>query len=169
MTLTGTGRWYTVGQYLVTAVTAGLTSSVGRAGQVPGEIAWDNCTCEGVLAVTVPRIYLAEEFPSEEEQPVGVRCQAPYEVGEFTVSVVRCAPQPDGDDLAPSAADLDAAAGLLLQDMTETMEAVSVLLCQLRDQEVIDDFMIAPAASAGPEGACVGFVLRVLVGLIRVG
>lgn len=168
MTLSGAGRWYTVGQHLVTATTAALTAPVARAGQVPGDIAWDNCTCEGVLAVTVPRIYYAEQFPAETERPVGVRCQAPYEVAEFTVSIIRCAPQPEGD-MAPSAADLDAAAGLLLQDMEETMNAVSVRLCQLQDQDTIDDFLVTPAASAGPEGACVGFVLRVLVCLIRVG
>lgn len=126
--ITGTDRWYTVGSYLVTAVKNGLTAGVERYGQVPGEIAWDSCTCKGVLAVTVPRLYLSEEFPEEAEGPVGVRCQAPYEVAEFTVSVIRCAPVPDGDEQAPPASDLDSAAGLLLQDITETLEAVARLM-----------------------------------------
>lgn len=164
--ISGPGRWYTVGTYLVNAVKLGLTSGVARSGQVPGEIAWDNCTCEGVLAVTVPRIFLAEDFPTETEGPVGARCQAPYEVAEFTVSVIRCAPQPDGD-LAPPAADLDSAAGLLLQDMSETMDAISSAVCGLKDEDIISDYLITPAESAGPEGACVGFNLRVLISLER--
>ena len=165
MDLTGTDRWYVLGSALVTTVRAALSASVSRAGMVPGEIAWDNCTCEGVLAVTVPRIYRSEEFPAEADTVVGVSCQAPYEVAEYTVSVIRCAPVPDGQDLAPEVAELDASSGLLLQDMTETMTAVHGYLCTLAREDNIDNFMVNPAQSAGPEGACVGFVLRVLVSL----
>lgn len=165
--ITGTARWYTVGSYLVNATRTGLSSSVARAGQVPGEIAWDDCNCDGILAVTTPRVFLSENFPDEAEGTVGVRCQAPYEVGEFTVSVLRCAPQPEGQNLSPDADDLDSAAGLMLQDVAETMDAVSALLCQLKDADDISDYLITPAESAGPEGACVGFTLRVLVSLER--
>lgn len=165
--ISGSARWYTVGSYLVTAARTGLSSSVARAGQVPGEIAWDDCNCDGLLAVTTPRVYLSESFPEEAERTVGVRCQAPYEVGEFTVSVLRCVPGPEGQDLSPAASDLDAAAGLLLQDLAETMDAVSALMCQLKDNDSVSDYLIAPAESAGPEGACAGFTLRVLVSLER--
>lgn len=165
--ISGAGRWYTLGDYLVTAVRNGLSAGVSRYGQVPGEIAWDKCDCEGVLAVSVPRIFLAEDFPDETEGPVGVRCQAPYEVAEYTVSVIRCAPGPGDQDQAPEASELDSAAGLLLQDMTETMEAVARRLCQLHDAEDISDYLITPAEAAGPEGLCVGFNLRVLISLER--
>lgn len=167
MDLTGTDRWYVLGTALVDATRTGLSASVSRWGQVPGEIAWDNCTCEGVLAVTVPRIYLSDVFPAETEGPVGVSCHAPYEVAEYTVSIIRCAPQPEGQDMAPAADDLDTSAGLLLQDMAETMAAVHDLLCGLSQDDTIDGFIVAPAESAGPEGACVGFNLRVLVSLAR--
>jgi hypothetical protein len=156
-----------VGSYLVTATRAGLSSTVARAGQVPGEIAWDDCNCDGVLAVTTPRVFLSENFPDEAEGTVGVRCQAPYEVGEFIVSVIRCVPSPEGQELSPSADDLDASAGLLLQDLSETMDAVSALMCQLKDDDHISDYLISPAQSAGPEGVCAGFTLRVLVSLER--
>lgn len=167
MDLTGTDRWYVLGSAIVAAVRAGVSASLSRYGQVPGEIAWDDCTCEGVLAVTVPRVYLSDVFPAETEGPVGVSCHAPYEVGEFTVSIIRCAPQPDGQDLAPDADDLDTAAGLLLQDMTETMAAVHDLLCGLSRDDTIDGFLVTPAESQGPEGACVGFTLRTLISLAR--
>lgn len=166
--ITGPGRWYTVGGYLVTAVRNGLTAGVARAGQVPGEFAWDDCTCEGILGVSVPRVYLSEDFPDETEGPISARCQAPYEVGEFTVSIVRCSPQPEGQDLAPDAADLDSAAGLLLQDVSETMDALAALMCSLKDADTVSDYLITPAVSVGPEGACVGFNLTVLIALERV-
>lgn len=163
--ITGTARWYTIGSLLVTAVRTGLTSSVARYGMVPGEIAWDDCHCDGALYVTTPRIYRSERFPAEAEGPVGARCQAPYEVCEYTVSVLRCAPQPEGQELSPDAVDLDTAAGLLLQDVTETMAAVMSLLCQRKDADDISDYFVTPAETAGPEGSCVGFTLRVLVSL----
>ncbi len=165
--ITGSARWYTVGGYLVDAVRVGLSSGVARYGQVPGEIAWDNCTCEGVLAVAVPRVFLCEKFPEEAGENVSARCRAPYEVAELTVSVIRCAPNPDGTEAAPDATDLDAAAGLLLQDLAETMDAVSALLCSLLEADTISDYLITPGEAAGPEGGCVGFTLKVLIALDR--
>lgn len=165
--ITGSDRWYTLGAQLVTAVQSGLTSPVQRAGQVPGAIAWDDCDCGGLLAVTVPRIYFSESFPSEEEAPYGMRCRAPYEVAEYTVSVLRCAPQPGGQEMSPKVSELDSAAGLLLQDAAETMDAVARLMCTLHEADDISDYMLAPVDSAGPEGACVGFVMRVLISLER--
>lgn len=167
--ITGTDRWYTLGSRLVNAAYNGLSAKPGRKGMVPGEIAWDSCDCGGMLAVTVPRVFLSELFPEEAEAVVGVRCQAPYEVAEFTVSVVRCAPQPDGTETAPPAVDLDTAAGLLLQDTAETMDAVAVAMCLMHDNGDVADYLINPAESVGPEGACVGFTLRILISLVRGG
>lgn len=165
--ISGSARWYTVGARIVTAVRAGLTAGVARAGQVPGEITWDDCNCDGILAVSAPRVFLSELFPDETEGPVGAKCQAPYEVAEYTVAVIRCAPQPQGQKLSPPAAELDTAAGLLLQDIAETLDAASVLLCQMKDADDISDYLITSAESAGPAGACVGFNLRVQVALER--
>lgn len=165
--ISGSARWYTVGGHLVTSVRNGLTASVARWGQVPGDIAWDDCNCDGMLAVSAPRVYLSEAFPEETESFVSSQCRAPFEIGEFTVAVLRCAPQPEGQALAPRADELDTAAGLLLQDMTETMDALQAALCALQDADDISDYMVNPGGSAGPEGACVGFNLRVLVSLER--
>lgn len=165
--ITGSARWYTVGARIVAAVRDGLSVSVARSGQVPGSIAWDDCNCDGLLAVTVPRVYLAERFFEESDAPVGARCRAPYEVADFTVSVLRCAPQPQGQAMSPSAADLDTAAAGLLRDIAETMDAVSALMCSMQDADDVSDYMVTPAESAGPEGSCVGFTLRVLVSLER--
>lgn len=165
--ISGTSRWYTVGTAIVTAVRNALSTSVARWGMTSGDVAWDDCNCEGLLAVAVPRIYLAERFPEETEGPVGVRCQAPYEVAEMSISVLRCDPQPQGQDLSPLASLIDGAAAVRLKDTAETMDAVSVLLCQMKDADEISDFLVTPAEMAGPEGACVGFTLRVQVALER--
>ncbi|MFD8226844.1 hypothetical protein ACFV16_22030 [Streptomyces massasporeus] len=162
----GPARWYTVGQNLVSAVRMGLSSKPKRAGQVPGDIAWDSCDCGGMLAVSMTRLYLSEEFP-EESEAVNGACQPPYEVGQFTVAVVRCAPNPDGSETAPRADELDTAAGLLLQDATEMLDAVSALMCRLRHDDQVLDYLITPAEPVGPEGGCVGVNLTVRVGLIR--
>lgn len=162
----GAGRWYTVGTHLVTAVRDGLSSKPGRTGMAPGEIAWDACDCGGMLAVSLSRLYLSENFPEETETSTGA-CQPPYEVGQFTVAVVRCAPNPDGVEAAPPADELDAAAGLLLQDATEMLDAVSVLLCRLKEDDEVLDYLVTPVEPVGPEGGCVGVNLTVRVCLVR--
>lgn len=164
--ISGSSRWYTVGAYLVQAVRDGLTNEVGRYGQVPGEVAWDEC-CDGMLAVTVPRIYFSEEFPGEAEETTGVICQPPYEVADFSVTVLRCVAGPEAPEVTVPAADLNASAALLLQDMAETMDAVAALLCALKADDSISDYMLTPTESTGPEGLCVGLLLRVLVSLER--
>lgn len=163
--VTGSARWYNVGSALVTATRTSLSSSVSRYGMVPGDIVWDEC-CAGALMVSLPRLYRSDEFPAETEGSTGVSCQAPYEVAEYTVSVIRCAPQPQGQDIAVPVADLDTAAGLLAQDMTETMNGLIAYLCGLKRDDVITDFLATPAQTVGPEGDCVGFTLRVLIALV---
>lgn len=164
--ITGPDRWYTVGAYLVASVKDGLSTPVSRYGQVPGEVAWDEC-CDGLLAVTVTRVFLSEEFPIETEAPFGVLCQAPYEVADFIVTVLRCVPNPSGDGAPPSAADLDASAAQLLRDISESMNALSATLCSLKTSDIISDYMVTPAEPQGPEGGCVGFNLRIPVSLER--
>lgn len=164
--ITGPARWYTVGTYLVTAVRDGLSSKPGRAGMVPGEIAWDACDCGGMLAVSLSRLYLSDTFP-EETEAVNGACQPPYEVGQYTVAVVRCAPNPDGVEAAPPADELDTAAGLLLQDATEMLDAVSALLCRLKEEDEVLDYLVTPVEPVGPEGGCVGVNVTVRVCLVR--
>lgn len=164
--ISGSSRWYVVGTSLVDAVRDGLTSKPGRAGMVPGEIAWDACDCGGMLAVTLTRAYLSEVFP-EETETVNGACAAPYEVGQFTVAVVRCAPQAEGVEAAPAADDLDAAAGLLLQDTAEMLDSLSAALCRLQADDEVLDYLVTPAEPVGPEGGCVGVTLTVRVNLVR--
>jgi hypothetical protein len=165
--ITGPDRWYTVGARLVTAVKAGLSAGVARWGQVPGEIVWDECNCDGALYVSAPRIYLSELFPGESEGPLTAKCQAPYEVAEFTVAVVRCAPTGDPTQGTPTAGAVDTAAHVLLRDAAETLDALAALLCGMENLDEISNYAVAPAESNGPQGDCVGVDVRVLIALER--
>lgn len=164
--ITGPLKWYTVAAALEAAVYAELTTKPDRHSVVPGAIAWDECDC-GLLAVSLARIHLSDTFPAQLTTRVGA-CDAAWEVGEYVVQLIRCAPNPDGvDDLAPSTAALDASAQEILQDAYELLHAVSVKLCEMKADRDIVDFFLSPLTSQGPSGGCVGNELRFLVGLQR--
>lgn len=165
--ITGDDRWYTVASRLKDAAEAGLTIKPERVCLVPGEIAWDQCECDGQLAVSVARVYPYEIFPQEISAVATPACQAPYEAAEIIISVIRCAPQPQGQDLAPSCAELDTATGVHLQDVSQVLDATSRKLCAMYSSDDVTDYLITSATALGPEGSCVGFALRVLVGLDR--
>lgn len=163
--ITGPLKWYTVAETVRQAVMAELTVLPDRSGAVPGAIAWDECDC-GLLAVSVARVYLSDTFP----QPLNVKigaCDATLDVGELVVQLVRCAPNPEGDDPSPSVSALDVSAQVVLRDAYELLRAVSVKLCEMNRDREIRDFFVNPLTSQGPSGGCVGNELRFLVALAR--
>lgn len=164
--ITGELKWYTVASTLEQAVYDELTTKPDRHSVVPGAIAWDECDC-GLLAVSVARIFLTETFPDELSRRIGNACDAPYEVGEFVMQIVRCAPNPDDLGNAPTTAELDASAQEVLRDAYEMLHAVSVKLCQMNAAREISDFMVRPLTAQGPSGGCVGNELRAYVALPR--
>lgn len=164
--ITGELKWHTVASTLEQAVYAELTTKPDRHSVVPGAIAWDECDC-GLLAVSVARIFLTETFPDELSRRIGNACDAPYEVGEFVIQVVRCAPNPDDPLTAPTTAELDASAQEVLRDAYEMLKGASVKLCQMNDARDIADFMLRPLTAQGPSGGCVGNELRAYVALGR--
>lgn len=164
--ITGPLKWYTVAEQVRLAIRADLTTLPDRSSVVPGAIAWDACDC-GLLAISVNRIHLSDTFPLPLADKIGSRCDAAWEVGEYVVQLIRCAPNPDADDLAPTPAQLDASAQEILTDAYELLQSVSSTLCQLYDAHSIIDFFINPLTAQGPSGGCVGNELRFLVGLAR--
>jgi hypothetical protein len=163
--ISGELKWYTVAETLRQAVHAELTTEPERSSVVPGAIAWDECDC-GLLAVSVARIFLTETFPDELSRRIGNACDAPYEVGEVVIQVVRCAPNPDDID-PPTTAALDASAQEVLRDAYQMLKGVSVLLCEMNRDRDIADFMVRPLTAQGPSGGCVGNELRAYVALGR--
>lgn len=164
--ITGTAKWYTVASALEAAVFAGLSTAVDRHGVVPGAIPWDACDC-GMLAVSVGPIYLSDTFPEPMEAVISSACSAAWEVAEIVFQVIRCAPQPEGQNLYPSVAVQTAAAQLMDIDGAELVKYAAQKLCEMmRDDEIVDH-LIGTATPQGPEGGCVGYQLNVLVGLGR--
>ena len=164
--ITGPLKWYTVASSLEQAVYAELTTKPDRHGVVPGSIAWDECDC-GLLAVSVARIFLTETFPDELSRRIGNACDAPYEVAEVVIQVIRCVPGATDQTLAPTVAELDASAQEILRDAYEMLKGASVKLCQMNDARDISDFMLRPLTAQGPTGVCGGNELRAYVALLR--
>lgn len=164
--ITGPLKWYTVAETLRQAVHAELTVKPDRSGVVPGAIAWDECDC-GLLAVSIARIFITETFPDELSRRVGNACDAPWEVGEIVIQVVRCVPGATDQTLAPTVAELDTSAQELARDAYEMLKAVSVKLCEMNDARDISDFMLRPLVAQGPTGVCGGSELRAYVALPR--
>lgn len=164
--ITGPMKWYTVAERIRAAVHAELTTEPARSGVVPGQIAWDGCDC-GLLTVSLSQIYLTETFPDQLARKVGNACDAPYEVGEFVIQVIRCVPGADDQAIAPTVAALDKAAQEILQDAYEMLRATSLLLCEMNEAREISDFILRPLTAQGPTGDCGGNELRALVALPR--
>jgi hypothetical protein len=163
--ISGELKWYTVAERLRLAAHAELTDTPDRSGVVPGAIAWDACDC-GMLAVSVAQVYLSETFPDPQTVKAG-NCDAPFEVAELVVQIIRCAPNPEGQDLYPSVAALDASARQVARDAYEVLKGVSVELCEMNNDREIYDHLIRPQPMQGPSGGCVGSELRALVALPR--
>jgi len=164
--ITGPTKWYQVASALEQAVYAELTTKPDRHSVVPGAIAWDECDC-GLLAVSVAQIYPTEVFPDPLARRVGNGCDAPWEVAELVIQVVRCAPNPDDPLTAPTTVELDASAVAVLTDAYEMLRAVSITLCEMNQARDISDFMLRPLTAQGPAGGCVGNELRAVVSLPR--
>lgn len=160
--------FYQVSARLLTAVKAELTDVPGRACVVPGAIAWDDCNCDGgQLAISLNRIFASDSFPTEITVPISGGCDAAYLVGEITVQVIRCAPQPQGEALSPTCTVLDTTAQLIMADALTIFNAVE---CELRDEydaNEIADYIVRQSVIVGPEGGCVGSELFTQIGLLR--
>ncbi len=163
--ITGSLKWYTVAETVRLAVMADLTTLPDRSSVVPGAIAWDACDC-GLLAVSVARVYLSDNFPNPLTVRIGA-CDAAWEVAEVVVQLIRCAPNPDSQTLVPTVAELDASAQEILTDAFELLRAVSVKLCGMKADREIIDFFLNPLTAQGPSGGCVGNEVRFLVALPR--
>lgn len=164
---------WTVASTLVTGITdaielAGL-EPLNRWCVVPGEVAWDECTC-GTLAVTARRFFLSDDFPQGALGQGVVRaspCDLPWLVAELAIQVIRCAPMPTGDSVSVPCDQLAAAAQLLLADAYVTLTTTVSILCELRAEDRVVDYVLGEQVSLGPNGDCVGTELIAFVGFVR--
>jgi hypothetical protein len=144
------------------------TTVPARVGIVPGAIAWDGCDQCGQLALAATRPYLSDQFPIEAvvtstmgPQPGAILCN------DMVVQIIRCAPEPQGNELAPTVEALDASAQVVTADAYAVMCATVDVLSTMETAGEILDFMVRQQVYVGPQGACVGSELQFVVGVIR--
>lgn len=165
----GDDKWFTVCNVILGAAKAGLTKPANRYLITTGQISWDDC-CDGQLAVSYTRTAPSEVFPTEAITIApygdGGECTPPYETGEITVQVVRCAPQALNGQNAPSPDMLTKHAMQTLIDANQVRVSVSAALCALKaDVANRFDYFTRSQLMLGPEGACDGSELYVYAGL----
>lgn len=167
--ISGDNKWYTVCNVILIAAHAALTSDVNRALITTGQIAWDDC-CDGQLAVALTRVSPTETFPIEaitiSPYGDGTECAPPYEIGEISVQIIRCAPQALNGQDAPSPDALTNAALQTMIDANQIRRSVAAALCGLK-QDITQrfDYFIRDQLFLGPEGACAGSELHLYAGL----
>lgn len=161
----GSTKYYRVAEAIHSAVESAITNEVSRSAIVPGAIAWDEAPC-GLLAVSIGQVYLSDNFPEQNEVMIGSACDYAWEVVQINVQVIRCAPQPQGQDLAPTVEAQEATALIMAMDAAETTKAISTWICQQRGETIVDA-MIRPLDPQGPEGDAVGIQAMVIVALPR--
>lgn len=169
--LNGSTGFYDVCTLILDAVKAelaapGATGVPGRACIVPGAIAWDDCECDGgQLAVAVQRQFFSEVIPQEVGEILGVGgCPSPYLTAEIVVQIIRCAPQPEEQALSPTCRALDQSAQVVVRDAWYVLKATACTLAAEVDEKIAG-YLVTEQPIVGPEGACVGSELHVLVTL----
>lgn len=161
---------YTILDQILGEVQGRLTGTAGgEAGRVcvyPGLIAWDDCEC-GQLAGSITKTFLSDNFPlpfTGRGHGETTSCTPAYHVVEMVVSLVRCAPSPQGDDIAPTCAALAAAAKVWAADAAIVIRGVLCELEEFKDIGTIIDYRVDTQTPVGPQGGCVGTDTHFLVG-----
>lgn len=154
------------------ALTVAMGNTIGgapkRIGIVPGAIAWDDCDTCGLLALSLVRTYLSDDFPIESAAPMSVSgTQGALLCADFAVQSIRCAPLAQGNALSPDVDALEASAQIVNAD-AYTLECTTLnTLMTMMHSDDIADFLMRPLTTVGPEGACVGCELGFTVAVIR--
>lgn len=166
----GDDKWFQVCQVILTAASNGLTKPVNRYLITTGQIADDDC-CEGQLAVSYTRTSPTESFPTEQVTLSGFsesgNCTPPYEIGEITVRITRCAPQAVNGQTAPSTDALTKHAQQNMIDANQIRRSVAAALCALHeDYSTQLDYFVRSQLMVGAEGACDGSELYLYAGLV---
>lgn len=136
--------------------------AVDRVVIYPGEIVWDHCEC-GMLAAGIDMTLVSDTFPA---QSTVSPCGGASYVGALTFGIVRCAPQPPEEDIAPAVEDLTAAAALSMSDQWHLITTVDCVLAELQDSYQIMDALVGRAVSV-TRGDCLGSSLTVQIQFMR--
>ncbi len=134
-----------------------LTAVPARACIVPGEVAWEECDCDGQLTLALQRLYASDEFPRASGPSGGTYpCDAAWLVCENIVTLIRCAPLPQGSETHVDCNVLDDVGKSIIQDAVVLYSTITCTLASLKDAQDIMDYNVSDGLVLGPEGGCVG-------------
>lgn len=156
---------------VLSACTDQLMSTPGgkpaRVGMVPAAIAWDECDTCGLLALSVNRFFLSDQFPIE--ATTADKCEGSVLAADLVMQIIRCVPQPGdgGRDLAPTVDALNSSAISSIADAEAVMCATVETMRDLYLSNEIVEYMVRQQIFVGPEGACVGSELQFIIGFQR--
>lgn len=132
---------------------------------VPGEIAWDNCQC-GLFTQSAGQTLWSDNSRDPIQLSDAQNNCGPYYVGmDITALILRCAPQPVGEALAPTPDALAAASQIWHADAAAIRRGVVCCLEAMLEANTIEGFQIIGVTPQGPQGACVGSQLTYRVWL----
>ena len=159
----GPSAFYELALVLLAGVAERLAPVPSRRCVTAGEIAWDTCDCDGMLAVSIGRLYVASAFPTEQAGGTGSPCDGGDLTGELTIQVVRCAPGPDGDGNPPTCQQLESMAEQHARDAWLARQGAWCTLKELRRGRLIEAFRLTSAPPRGPQGGCLAAELGATV------
>lgn len=124
-----------------------------------GEVAADDC-CAGQLYGRWVRTYPSTGFPSQ--LGGGQSCQVLW-VADLRVGLLRCAPVPQGNAMAPTMDAIDRSARLLHRDQDAVIRAIAAW----GESVSVDgtSWLCQGVVPLGPQGDCLGVEATVLVDL----
>lgn len=150
---------------------AGTTSGLpNRMCITTGAIAADECEC-GQLAISLTNQYETADFPNpwtgDQNQGVG-KCGPPLFVFQYTVSMLRCAPETDTEAPPPCTA-LGAAARVTIEDAWAVRAGIMCCMCAgvrrdpITGLKLFERYWIGVQEEVGPEGMCQGSEITVSI------
>lgn len=163
-----TGRAYAVLSYLVVALDAAVTAGGGAPFQrievTTGTPADDDCDC-GSLTIAVNRVFPSNSFPRDDSS-VKTNCNQAQVVLDCTLRALRCVPGPDDSGRGPTAAALNAAAQITLNDEVLLRHALICRLFELvqASPQQIADYLVGGTTMSAHSGMCGGFDISFQIG-----
>lgn len=152
---------------------------VGRAAVVAGtaeNAAWDACDCDGLLLVTINRLYGTHSFPDDTASALAVGVTAaggpiasnvlPWAsdvAAELSVQVLRCAQLPPEGNLTVDSQVLTAESARAQLDAATVRTAVICLYAAMTAAGELEDYEVRDQPPLGPQGGCVGSQLNSVV------
>lgn len=119
-------------------------------------IPWDNCDCDGQLALAIQSVYGSSRFPTPETGKDWQPCGPHWNITQVVVSVTRCVPTMNDQGQPPSCDASLAAAITLEDDRTAVRQALACCLTDLKTAGQITAWSLNPSITVGELGGCAG-------------